>query len=262
MIIDTHAHYDDEAFAADREEVFRSFPAGGIEMVLNAGASMDTSRRALQLAHEYPFLFTALGAHPNETSMLTEEDMDWLVRTSADPKVAAIGEIGLDYHFEEPVREIQKKWFARQIAAAKQARLPILVHSRDAAQDTLDLIRAEHAAEAGGVIHCFSYGTELARAYLDLGFYIGVGGVITFKNARRLKEVVAYAPLDRILLETDCPYLAPEPHRGTRNSSLYLPLVAQAIAGIRGITAEEVTEQTRKNALELFPKMKEYACRN
>ena len=164
----------------------------------------------------------------------------------------AVGEIGLDYYWDEPAREIQKKWFERQIALAREVKLPMIVHSRDAAQDTLEVLKAGNAQEVGGVIHCFSYGIEMAREYLDMGFYIGIGGVVTFKNAKKLKEVAEYVPLDRILLETDCPYMAPEPHRGKRNSSLYLPHVAEKIAQIKGVSTEEVCRATLENAKKMY----------
>jgi len=256
MIIDTHAHYDDEAFDADRDALLKSLNGNGIELAVNAGASMETSKKGLALSHEYPFLYCALGVHPNETGELTKDDMEWIVRNAADEKVVSIGEIGLDYHFEEPLRSIQKRWFAEQIAVAKRAGLPIMVHSRDAAQDTYDLLKAEHAEETGGVIHCFSYGTDMAKKYLAMGFMIGIGGVVTFKNAKRMKEVVQAVPLESILLETDCPYLSPEPNRGRRNSSLNLPYVAEAIAAIKGTSAEEVICKTRENALRVFPKLR------
>ena len=186
---------------------------------------------------------------------LTEEILREFAALSKHPKAVAIGEIGLEYHYEEPDREVQKHWFRRQIALAKEVGLPIIVHSRDAVQDTLNVIREEHAEDAGGVIHCFSAGPEVAAIYVKLGFYIGVGGVVTFKNGRKMKEVVQSVPMDRILLETDSPYLAPVPHRGQRNCSLYLPQVADAIAELKGLTREEVTEITRENALRCFPKL-------
>jgi len=255
MIIDTHAHYDDPVFDKDRDVLLRSLFSGGTESVINAGASMESSRKGLELSRRYPFVYCALGVHPNETISLTGEDMNWITGNAADKKVVAIGEIGLDYHFEDPVRSIQKAWFARQIAVARKAKLPVIVHSRDAAQDTLDVIKAENAKEAGGVIHCFSYGKELAEEYLKMGFYIGIGGVVTFKNAKRMKEVVSFAPLTSLLLETDCPYLSPEPNRGMRNSSLNLPYVVKAIAEIKNISEQEVTEVTHDNALRCFPKL-------
>ena len=189
-----------------------------------------------------------------EQEDLTEEVLRKFADLSTHPKVVAIGEIGLEYHYEEPDREVQKHWFRRQIALAKEVGLPIIVHSRDAVQDTLNVIREEHAEDAGGVIHCFSAGPEIAAVYVKMGFYIGIGGVVTFKNGRKMKEVVQSIPMDRILLETDSPYLAPVPHRGHRNCSLYLPQVAETIAELKGISRQEVIEITRENALRCFPK--------
>ena len=178
--------------------------------------------------------------------------MDWLKHVSGEKKVVAIGEIGLDYYWKEPDPEIQKHWFVRQLQLAREVKLPVIIHSRDAAQDTLDIMKAEKAGEIGGVIHCFSYGTEMAREYLNMGFYLGIGGVVTFNNGRKLKEVVEYMPLDRIVLETDCPYLSPVPNRGKRNSSLNLPYVAEAIGQIKGISPEEVIKITNQNARNLY----------
>lgn len=252
MIFDTHAHYDDEAFEEDREELLASLNRQGIEAVTNVGASMKSSRTTLRLARSYPFVYAAIGVHPNETGELTEEDMKWLLESSSDEKVVAIGEIGLDYYWEEPEQEVQKHWFVRQLFLAREAGLPVIIHSREAAKDTLDIMKAEKAGDLGGVIHCFSYSKEMAREYLNLGYYLGIGGVLTFKNAKKLKEVVEYMPMDRMVLETDCPYLSPVPNRGKRNSSLNLPYVVQEISAIKGIPEEEVIEITNQNAKRLY----------
>ena len=252
MIFDTHAHYDDDAFQEDREELLAGLEAAGIGTVVNIGASIASTKTSIELAERYPFIYAAAGVHPSETAELDQEKMDWLEEMCARPKTVAVGEIGLDYHWDEPEREVQKRWFREQIRLALRVKLPIVVHSRDAAKDTLDIIKEEKAAEAGGVIHCFSYGVEVAREYLDMGFYLGVGGVLTFKKAKKLKEVVAYMPADRILLETDCPYMAPTPHRGERNSSLYLPLVVKAVSEIKGIPEEEVVAVTEANARRMY----------
>ena len=236
-IVDTHAHYDDEAFDGDRKELLSGLRSHGIGTVVNIGASMASCRTTLALAAEYPFIYAAVGVHPHGAADLPE---DWL------------GEIGLDYYWDEPDREIQKKWFVRQLELAKETGLPVVIHSRDAAKDTLDIMKSEHHGETGGVIHCFSYGVEIAKEYLDMGYYLGIGGVLTFKNAKKLKEVAEYAPLSRLVLETDCPYLAPVPDRGKRNSSLELPYVVKALAEIRGITPEEVIRATAENARKLY----------
>lgn len=251
-MIDTHAHYDDKAFDEDREELLGSLPDHGIEAVVNVGAGIRSSKNTLELIKQYPFVYGVVGVHPSETAELTEEWMKWLKEAASAPKVLALGEIGLDYYWDEPDRALQKHWFLRQLLLAREVKLPVVIHSRDAAKDTLDILKDQKAGELGGVIHCYSYGVELAGEYLDMGFYLGIGGVLTFKNARKLKEVAAYMPMDRIVLETDCPYLAPEPNRGKRNSSLNLPYVAEAISAIKGVPLEEVIEITNQNAKKLY----------
>lgn len=252
MIFDTHAHYDDEAFDQDREELISSLPAAGIRAVVNVGASLESTRKTLALSHCYSIFYAALGVHPNECADLKEEDMDWLKLQAKDPKAVAIGEIGLDYHWDEPGETVQKKWFSRQLELAAQLKLPVVIHSRDAAKDTLDVMKGERAEEIGGVIHCFSYGKEMAREYLNMGFYLGIGGVATFQNGKKLKEVIQYAPMDRLVLETDCPYLAPVPYRGKRNSSLNLPLVIDAVSQIKNLEKEKVEQIAWENSLRLY----------
>lgn len=252
MIFESHAHYEDARFDEDREALLSSFPQKGIDYAVNVGSSLKTTQQSIALAKQYDFIYAAAGVHPEETAELNEENFAWLCEQMKQEKVVAVGEIGLDYHWDEPERKIQKVWFERQIALARQVSLPMIIHSRDAAQDTLDIMKVCKAEEAGGVIHCFSYGVEMAREYLNMGFYIGIGGVLTFKNAKKLKEVAKYVPLDRILLETDCPYMAPEPHRGKRNSSIYLPYVAETLATIKGVDVEEVYQTTRENGKQMY----------
>lgn len=252
MIFETHSHYEDKAFDEDREILMRQLIEAGIERVVDIGSSLDTCKRILNLINEYPFMYGAIGIHPSDTGNLTEADIDYLKIESANEKIVAIGEIGLDYYWDEPERSIQKKWFERQLQLAREVSLPVVIHSRDAAKDTLDIMKAEKAGDIGGVIHCFSYGTEMAREYLNMGFYIGVGGVVTFKNGKKLKEVVEYTPIERIVTETDCPYLAPTPHRGERNSSLYIPLIIQEIAAIKNMDVQEVYRITCKNGYDLY----------
>jgi TatD DNase family protein len=184
--------------------------------------------------------------------MLMEEDMDWLKKACLHDKCVAVGEIGLDYYWNEPTPDIQKKWFVRQLEIARQMSKPVIIHSRDAAKDTVDIMTAEHAGEIGGVVHCYSYTKETARIFLDMDFYFGIGGVLTFKNAKKLKEAVEYIPLDKIVLETDCPYLAPEPNRGKRNTSMNIPYVITKLAEIKGISEEEVRSITWENAHRLY----------
>ena len=258
MIIETHAHYDDEAFDADREELLRKLPEKGIGRVINVGASMRTTRNSISLAEKYPFIYAAVGVHPDDVTELDDKTMEELREYCRREKTVAVGEIGLDYywHKEPENQKLQQYWFRQQLAIARDEKLPFIIHSRDAAQDTFEILKQENAGDIGGVVHCYSYSVELAREYVRMGLYIGIGGVVTFKNARKLKEVAADIPLDRILLETDSPYMAPTPYRGKRNCSLYLPYVAEEIARLRGITAEEVIEATEANAHRLFTKLK------
>ncbi len=252
MIFDTHAHYDDEAFDEDRKELLSSMKASGIDHIVNIGANMASSKRSLELAHEYDFIYAAVGVHPSDTEELDDEKIEELRILSRDERCVAIGEIGLDYYWPEPDRDLQKVWFRKQIALAKEEKLPVVIHSRDAAADTLNILKEENAGVNGGVVHCFSYSPEVAKQCVDMGFYIGVGGVITFKNGRKLKETVDILPLDNIIIETDCPYLAPTPHRGERNCSLYLPLVVETIAEIKGVSGDEVIRITEENAKKMY----------
>ncbi len=252
MIFDTHAHYDDSVYDKDREELFQTMCSEGVGIITNIGADIESTKRAIKLSESYDFIYAAAGVHPSEVYSLEEADIDFLRRATKSPKVVAIGEIGLDYHYEDTVREIQKKWFVCQLELAKETKLPVVIHSRDAAQDTLDIMKAEHAEESGGVIHCFSYGWDMAKIYLDMGFYLGIGGVVTFKNAKKLKEIVQKAPMERLVLETDAPYLAPEPYRGKRNASHYLKYVAEEIASLRDMTAEEVIRVTEENGRRMY----------
>ena len=252
MIFESHAHYDDEAFDEDREALLLSFAEHGIGTVINIGASLSGSEATVKLAEQYPFFYGAVGVHPSEVEELDEDGFERLRTLCGHEKIVAVGETGLDYHYPEPMAALQKEWFARQLTLAREVKLPVIIHSREAAKDTLDIMQALRAGEIGGVVHCFSYAKEMAREYLNMDYYFGIGGVITFKNAKKLKEAVEYIPIDKILLETDSPYLSPEPHRGERNSSLNLPYVAKEIAVIKGLSYEEVVERTEENARKLF----------
>ena len=251
-LFDTHAHYDDEAFEEDRECLLRELPGKGIGRVVDIGSSLSSCKAARALAERYDWVYCALGVHPCDTAELTEESFQWLRKQCQYEKCVAVGEIGLDYYWDRPDRDVQKNWFLRQLQLARECGKPVVIHSRDAAKETVDIMTAEKCEEIGGVIHCFSYTKETAKIFLDRGFYIGIGGVLTFKNARKLAEVAEYVPMERIVLETDCPYLAPEPYRGKRNSSLYLPYVAAALARIKGMTEEEVRQAAWKNAHALY----------
>ena len=251
MIFDTHAHYDDKQFDQDREELLASMKDNGIGTIVDVGSNMETSTWIVEAVTRYPMMYGAVGVHPSDTAELKESDIDTLKKYAAMDRILAIGEIGLDYYWDEPERSIQKKWFEAQIELARDVKLPIIIHSRDAAKDTYDIMKALHAEEIGGVVHCFSYSKEMARQFLDMGFYIGIGGVVTFKNAKTLKEVAAYTPLDRIVLETDCPYLSPEPNRGKRNSSLNLNYVDDFVLEI-GPGIGTMTQYLAENAREVM----------
>lgn len=252
MIFDTHAHYDDEDFDVDREALLLEMKAAGVSHIVNIGASLESTKRSLELAKQYDFIYAAVGVHPSDTGELNEETFAWLREQCSQPKVVAVGEIGLDYYWDEPDRTIQKEWFARQIALAREVKLPLVIHSRDAAQDTIDIMKAEKAEEVGGILHCFSYTKETAKIFLDMDFSFGIGGVVTFKNAKKLKEAVEYIPMDKIVIETDCPYLSPEPNRGKRNSSLNLPYVIKVIAELKNLPEEEVMKITYENAKKIY----------
>ncbi len=252
LIFDTHAHYDDEDFDEDRYALLESMRENGIGTIVNIGANMRSCKTTLALAEKYPFVYGALGVHPSDCGDMTEEDVQWIKANAAHEKIVAIGEIGLDYYWDNVERDVQKKWFVRQLDIAKEVGLPVVIHSRDAAQDTLEIMKSEHKGTTGGVIHCFSYGVEMAREYVNMDYYLGVGGVVTYKNGKKLKEVVDYVPIDKIVLETDCPYLSPVPFRGKRNSSLNLLYVVEAIAEIKGMTPEEVIRVTTENARTLY----------
>ena len=256
MIIDTHAHYDDKALEEDREQLLESMVGEGIGRIVNIGSSLNACKRTIQLMEQYDFVYGALGIHPTDSGELTESDIEWIKDNCALEKCVAVGEIGLDYYWDEPARAIQKKWFVRQLALAREVKLPVVIHSRDAAQDTVEIMKAEKAQDIGGVVHCYSYSRELAKTFLDMGFYFGIGGVVTFNNGRKLKEVVEYLPMDRIVLETDSPYLAPVPYRAKRNDSRKLTHVVEQIANIKGISLEEVQQTTTRNAYNLYPKLK------
>lgn len=255
MIFETHAHYDDEQFDSDREETLARARAAGISPIINVGASVSSSKKTLELARTHEDIYAAIGVHPSEVDGLDEESFAWLHAQTGDEKVVAVGEIGLDYYWEkeEAVLKRQREWFARQLVWAREASLPVIIHTRDAAEDTVRIMKENRAQEIAGVIHCYSYSPELAQEFVSMGYLIGVGGVVTFKNAKKLVRTVEQIPLTSILLETDCPYMAPEPYRGRRNESSYLPYVAAKIAEIKGVSAEEVERVTRENAYRLFP---------
>ena len=258
MIFETHAHYDDDRFKEDRNEILMHLPEAGIGVVINSGASVESTRDTVELAKKYEHVYAAVGIHPSEIAELDESFMEWMKEQTTWEKTVAIGEIGLDYYWDkEPeVQEKQRYWFGRQIELARETGLPIIVHSRDAAADTMQVMKEHHAEEIPGVIHCYSYSKEMALEFIKMGYYIGVGGVVTFKNAKKLIETVEAIPLERIVIETDCPYMAPEPYHGKRNSSLYLTYVIEKIAELKGVSPEEVERVTEENARALFSRVK------
>lgn len=261
MIFESHAHYDDERFDSDRVELLSLMKQKNIERIVNVGSSLTTCRSTLALAKDYDFVSVAIGVHPSDILCLDEEPegLTWIFDTAKkDKNVVAIGEIGLDYYWDkEPsVQKRQRNRFYEQLEIAEKLNLPVIIHSRDAAEETFSIMKEAAAKGIRGVIHCYSYSPEMAREYVKLGFYIGVGGVVTFKNGKKLKETVKQIPLSHILVETDCPYMAPSPFRGDRNDSTYIPYVIHEIAKLREITDKEVMDVTCKNGYELFHRIK------
>lgn len=252
MIFDTHAHYDDDAFDGDRDTLLGEIFSSGICCITDVGASVKSSKSAVALSKKWSQIYAAVGVHPDSTADMTEEDIETLRSLAQEKKVVAIGEIGLDYYWDNSPREVQKKWFERQLALAREVDLPVIIHSREAAKDTMDIMR--EAAKAGntGVIHCYSYAAPMAKEYISMGFFIGIGGVLTFKNARVIKEVASEIPLSSIVLETDSPYLAPVPYRGKRNNSMYLKEVVKQLAQIKQVSEETVITTTLANAKRLY----------
>ncbi len=252
MIFDSHAHYDDHAFDEDREEVLAALAESGVGTVVNVGASLEGTRRTVELAERYPFIYGAAGVHPDEVNELNEDTFAWLKEQCAGDRIVAVGETGLDYYRDRTDHETQKKWFIRQLALAGELSLPVIVHSREAASDTMKILKEMYDLHIPVVVHCYSYSLEMAKEYVKMGYYLGIGGVVTFQNARRLREVVQNIPLSHLLLETDCPYLAPVPDRGKRNDSRKLIHVADAVAGLKGITTEEGIRITEENAAAFY----------
>lgn len=251
MIFDTHAHYDDKQFAEDREALLASMEEGGIGIIVNASATVESWDQVLALTEKYPFVYGMIGVHPDEVGALDEEKFSRMEQLLKSEKIVAVGEIGLDYYWDNESHDIQQKWFIRQLELARTLGMPVNIHSREAAADTLEIMK-QYGQGMKAIIHCYSYSKEMAEEYVKMGYLIGVGGVVTFKNAKKLKEVVKAVPISNIVLETDCPYLAPEPNRGKRNSSLNLPYVAQAIADLKEMAVEDVIRVTEENAKAFY----------
>ncbi len=250
VYFDSHAHFDDDRFDGDREELISSLTGLGIGYVANIGADLESSISSVALAERYPHIYATVGVHPHDAEGMSEDTLTELIRLSSHPKVVAIGEIGLDYYYDNSPRDVQRYWFGRQMDLARELDLPVVIHSRDATEDTIRILK-EHPVKTG-VIHCFSGSVETAKIYLDMGYYISFAGPVTFKNATTLSEVAKIVPEDRLLIETDSPYLAPVPHRGERNWSFYVKDVAEKIAELRGTTIEHIAEITTRNAKALY----------
>lgn len=254
-IFDTHAHYDDDCFLEDRKALFTEMFETTIGNVVNVGANLSSSQSSIALAEEYPPVYAAIGVHPEDAAEINDDALQWLEHSASHPKVVAIGEIGLDYHYMNHEKERQQYAFSEQLKLAGRIGLPVIIHSRDACEDTLKLVQKSSvspAEQVPGVIHCFSYSTQTALAYVEMGYYIGIGGVVTFANSKKLREVVQNVPLSHLVLETDCPYLAPVPNRGKRNSSLNLPYVVEEISRLTGVSADQIIAITTQNAKKLY----------
>jgi len=251
MLFDTHAHMDDRAFDADREELLKNLPQQGIALLMNPGCSLDSSRNASRLSQTYDYIYAAVGSHPDAADEVTEEVLEeYRKLCKLNPKIKAIGEIGLDYHYEDIPREVQLKAFRAQMELARELGLPAIVHEREAHEDGMSVVR--EFPDVTGVFHCYSGSAEMARQLVDKGWYIGFTGVLTFKNARKAVEVAASIPLERIVLETDCPYMSPEPFRGKRNDPGKLYRMAEKLAQIRGLSVEEIHTITVENGKRLY----------
>lgn len=250
MLFDTHAHYDDPRFDGIRDDLLATMPGKGVKYITNIGTDLATSRATLELTRKYPFVYGAAGFHPHEAKSMTDEALDEIVSMLGDGKIRAMGEIGLDYYYDLSERDVQRAAFARQLEIAKELDLPVVIHEREACADMLDILSASGVRR--GVVHCFGGSRETAKILLDLGFYISFTGAITFKNARKAYEVVPYIPSDRIMAETDCPYLTPVPFRGETNHSGYLKYTVEKIAEMRGISFEEAAAMTFGNALAFY----------
>ena len=251
LLYDTHAHLDDPKFDGDRDEVIEKIKNSPVGLVNNIGADIKTSKASIALAEKYDFIYAVCGIHPSETENLSEEDMQTLYEISKHEKVKAIGEIGLDYHYENsPAREIQRFWFERQLSLAKEVQLPVVIHDRESKGEGLEILKKSGIKK--GVVHCFSGSAETAAELLKLGFYISFTGVVTFKNARKALEALKSIPIERLFIETDCPYMAPEPFRGTRNDSTNVIKIAEKYAEIKNMSLEEIAEITTKNAKSFF----------
>ncbi|WP_313802484.1 TatD family hydrolase [Cytobacillus sp.] len=252
MLFDTHVHLNADQYKEDLEEVINRALNEGISQMVVVGFDRPTIERAMELVEKYDFLYASVGWHPVDAIDMKDEDLHWIEELASHPKVVAIGEMGLDYYWDKSPKDVQKEVFRRQIQLAKRVKLPIIIHNRDATADIVEILKEEEAKEVGGIMHCFSGSPETARECVEMNFYISLGGPVTFKNAKKPKEVAESIPLERLLIETDCPYLAPHPYRGKRNEPSYVKLVAEQIAEIKGISFDEVAKATTDNAKKIF----------
>lgn len=252
MLFDTHAHLNADQYKEDLNEVMERAKEAGVSNIVVVGFDTLTIKRAMELAEAHDYIYACVGWHPVDAIDMTDDDLKWIEELASHPKVVAIGEMGLDYHWDKSPHDIQKEVFRKQIRLAQKVKLPIVIHNRDATADIVEILREEGAAEVGGIMHCFSGSVEIAKECLDMNFYISLGGPVTFKNAKKPKEVALEIPLDKLLIETDCPYLTPHPYRGQRNEPSYVKLVAEQIAEIKGVTFEEIARATSDNAKKLF----------
>lgn len=252
LLIDSHAHLDDRRFNRDREELIASFKEDKLEAVINIGIDLETSKQSIDMAKRHEPIYATVGYHPHNAKELTDEILEELRVLAGEEEIVAIGEIGLDFHYDNSPRDVQKYWFKKQLELAKEVDLPVVIHSRDATEDTMEILKEAQDGSLRGVLHCYSGSVQTAREYIDLGFYISLAGPVTFNNARMPKEVAKSVPLDRLLVETDAPYLTPEPYRGKRNDPSKVINTADEIARLRGISLEELARATNANTKRLF----------
>lgn len=252
MLFDTHVHLNAEQYDEDLQEVIDRALDAGVQNMVVVGFDEETINKAMELVERYDFLYASVGWHPVDAIDMTDEHLAWLEELAAHPKVVALGEMGLDYHWDKSPKDVQKEVFRKQIRLARKVKLPIIIHNRDATEDVVEILSEENVKEVGGIMHCFTGSLEVAKQCMNMNMYISYGGPVTFKNAKKPKEVVVDIPLDRLLIETDCPYLTPHPHRGKRNEPGYVSLVAEQIAELRGISYEELAVKTTENAKKLF----------
>lgn len=252
MLFDTHVHLNAEQYEDDLQEVINRALEKGVQNMVVVGFDEPAIKKAIQIAETYDFIYASVGWHPVDAIDMTDEHLAWIEELAQHPKVVALGEMGLDYHWDKSPKEVQKDVFRRQIRLARKVNLPIIIHNRDATEDVVTILKEEHVEEVGGIMHCFTGSIEVAKQCMDMNMYISFGGPVTFKNAKKPKEVATELPLDKLLIETDCPYLTPHPFRGKRNEPGYVSYVAEQIAELKGITYEELADITTANAKKLF----------